>query len=260
MAIHHERRGLCPFCSDKGGHLYQNIETKCWICFKCGKRGIGDIEPAPHWLGNRLVEAERKLPADKASTNWFRPIRPERDFAAVEYLLTHQVKLATAEKYRVGVWRDCLVLPILDPVNPGSMLFYQLRGLRKKWFRGYGPRSQVVGIFDEAPRARGTYVIVESIVSALRLCEIVPTIAVCGKHVSLAQAHVLRLLCAQRRAVIWFDSLDSTKQALWLYNRIRNYAKETRVFFHKTGEAGVDPCDISDKQIKGALHALSITC
>lgn len=245
-----EKRGNCPFCDDTKGHLYQNTETECWICFKCGKSGKGDL-PSVDWIDERQVDKSTVISEDKANPTlrqWYRPIGPE-DIYALQYLKEHHISPDVADKYGVGLFGSFLVFPVMVGKR---IVFYQTRHLTKKKFKNHGNRSWALPIYDCALEYTGVRIIVESIVSALRLCRFFPTIALCGKQASHMQITKLRQLCYKKQALIWLDAVDSVSETTKLILQLREWCK-ARGVFTPIGEKGVDPCDLSDSTIISIL-------
>lgn len=256
MTHHTERRADCPFCDppDTHGHLYQNSTTKAWICFKCGRTGKGALSVSWYGGGTR-IDIERDLPHETLTDDWYEPLNTAKHLRAAAYLLKHHVPYYVARHYKVGVSRRShLVLPVFHPTRSDHLLFFQLRSLQKKSFRSFGQRAAVLPLFDLTEHATGRLVVVESIVSAMRLSPHAPTVALCGKLVSQWQLNALRGMAWRRRLFIWLDT-DAQAQTLKLVTNLREWAY--MIVPIKTADyeqTGVDPCDVNDENVKRLLN------
>lgn len=271
--MHTERRGRCPNhpSGDPKGHLYQNEDSGQWYCFKCGKGGgSGTLPEGVKWITSREVLAEKRLPKDRRKADWYERLEANKHPAAMEYLENHRVRYDVARKFEVGVADNSLILPVFGA--DGRISMYQTRWLgEKKEFRIYGPRSFHLPLFETflAPKtwhddtgqvtmpASGLIVIVESMVSALRLNPFVPAAATMGKTVSMAQVLRLRLLANQCRLAIWFDS-DAHGKAWELRRELDGTRKAVKVIMLEGDVKGTDPCDVEDlvviRAIQGAMR------
>lgn len=256
---HTERKGLCPFCEDKKGHLYMNEDTQCWICFKCNKKGIGKklleqkgiqwiTEPKKYYIGceesytYEYWETVKEEILSKASDISALNTR------ALEYLESHHVSLKVAKYCRFKVWKQFLVFP--------GEYFIQIRYLYGKLFRTFGFKSrELIRYITTGEQFAGCVCVVESMVSAARLVPFVSSIALCGKVASLYQIELLRRYTYGQKVLIWLDS-DAISYSMELVKVLtRGKTKVIPILSPKVDDApGIDPCDLNDKQVLKILR------
>ena len=252
---HIERRGRCPNCRDRSGHLYQNEQTLCWICFKCGERGRGEL-PEVEWIARRTMPEDDRplLTAD---------IVPISDSELTDdeesYLTSHHISRQSAEQFLyTRESQPCLIAPTRDA--SGRIICLTERRFRNQ------PKHYLSGqrawcLFSYVREHPRRIVVVESPFSVLRLASLIDAdtalVATFGKHVTMGQFHMLDQLTSGCHTLIWFDAIDGLPQAIDLCLKLkRRGGRECRICIGASGDrSGKDPCDYSDDAARELLNA-----
>lgn len=255
--FHKERRGIhaCPpgtLNPDKTGHLYQNTITKAWCCFKCGAAGRG--EPAAKaWLSTRFIDPE--VPLEHVDTDWYDRLElsPSKSQSTVvrrawDYLESHNVDPVSAVRFKLGTYNRRLIIPVIAPQS-GQLVLYQERKLfGKKAFKTTGFRSQIYPMFHDDPVYPQLLIVVESLISAIRLSSFADTVALCGKQASTYQLE--RLKSETRNILIWLDG-DAFAHGVELMSTLL-HRKSGRIGIaaKDIDTPGRDPCDYKDSDVR----------
>lgn len=265
MALsHRERRGVCPKCeADNTGHLYQNVDTLAFICFKCGFKGRGEL-PEVHWL-SETEERAAKIPKSK-QTIWYETELSRTHHAlAVNYLEQHHVPLDIAERNLVGVDGNGLIVPYIDFGYEDQVYrirYYQTRTLRgvKQW-RSFGDRREHLPLFRDERFVKPDFpvlFVVESMISAIRLSTYATSVATCGKTVSMEQVSKLQRIGRNRRVLVWLDA-DARAEALQLQRMLLDAPRVRCTLIHdETDGNKTDPCDLTDEQVEKIIRTAGI--
>jgi hypothetical protein len=239
-----EIRGNCPFCGDIKAHLYYNTTTKCWICFKCGKKGKGK---------NPIISGEliRLQTIESSSTDKMLPLKNVLSKkglisnAARRYLVAHHLNPdIVAAKYNLLVEDTWLVLPVYQR---GELIYWQKRNLFKKIFLNQTNVEKPV-FWANSGRSFERVAIVESYINAIRLSPFINSVCIFGKYMTENQMAEVTGKC--KNLYVAFDS-GVLHDAISLQKRLYLYgAKKVRPIVWTNYPDGTDFCDVDSDIIK----------
>lgn len=244
-------RGDCPEECGSGGTLSINHDHKrLWCsCFRCGytesqSKGI-----------QTLAELQRIKDLNDATTKEL-PMELPHDYTeelprhARAWLFAAGVTPSVYKEYRIGYSAslDRVVLPVFDDF--GTLIWYQCRALLKgqkpKYIQPSRDRSEVLYKGHRGSSGNTRAVIVEDILSAIRVGKHIDTYSLLGTKITPSQA---TSLSSYKRVTTWLDpdtagrrGAYKIRKALGLLTDVDNIITD------------VDPKELSDEDIIKCLN------
>lgn len=233
---HFLRHGRCPKCAEsgrdrKGNNLgvYSDGGT---YCYSCGYSTSGDTRNKLRTMAHRAAKEIPALPEDitnklgREAYEWLLQYFEPKDFPRCLYS-SNERKLYFM--YENGAYQ------------------YRYFGDNKdhpKWV-GYGINENLIHITGMGSTS---LVLVEDIISAMKVGHITPTLCLFGSNISLKRLATLKLL-GYNEVIIWLD-WDKKEYAIKAAQLAQSIGLQARVIHTK-----LDPKEYSYLEIERILHA-----
>lgn len=251
LPLHGKVQIECPENCGSGEKLSVNHGIKSYWC-NCYRCGYNDTE----FKGKQsLAELSRIQELNEQANNINLTLELPHDYTE-EIPLIGRLWLYKAginetlwRKYRIGYSAslDRVVLPVFS--TNGELIWYQCRALqygqKPKYLQPSSERSRVMFTVPNPTTDMRRVVIVEDILSAIRVGEIENTVSLLGTKITTQQASILG---KYQEVITWLDpdragrdGAYKIRRTLGLLTRVRNIVTP------------VDPKDLSNKQIKEHL-------
>ena len=251
LPLHGKTQTTCPENCGSGEKLSVNHSIKSYWC-NCYRCGYTDSE----FKGKQtLTELTRIQQLNEAAESLELTLELPSDFTqelprhARAWLFKAGITETTWRAYNIGYSKtlDRVVLPVYD--TKGSLEWYQCRALQQgqkpKYLQPSRDRSKIMfrskGVGNDLSRA----VIVEDILSAVRVGAFVDTYSLLGTKITTEQAAGLR---QYKKIITWLDpdkagrvGAYNIRKTLGLITDVGNISTE------------LDPKELSNKEIKEKL-------
>lgn len=230
--IKFSRHEPCPKCRERGkdkagDNLARYVNGK-GFCFSCGYRE--NSQQTATQIHQKMVEITPEPPKDLSRTipaaNWT---------WLSQYLTPEQINknFWYSEKMQRHVFRH--------------LSFYEARSVT-----GAEPKSYSVGekpsiVFSKEDLPQDTLVLVEDVVSAIKLGELIPAFPLFGSGPSVSQRDFLRT-SGFSNIIIWLDR-DKYTRSLWMRKYLTGLGKNARVI-----STTKDPKDYTLEQLSSVLE------
>jgi hypothetical protein len=224
-----------------------------FYCHRCGAKGVRGLDGLPPDKMKKWYEAKKNVPKQTEKV-----VTLPRDFTldltkhpkAYAWLMTLGITDEQIRKFRIGYSRyfDRLIFPVY---MDGKLVFWQGRTFNPitkenpKWLSVRVPRDQDVFFIAGGDPLPNTIVLVEDILSAIKLSTVCHAVALLGVYIP--DKLMWRVKKSGLHAVIWLDQ-DKTDKSLWYCNRFRAAGIPTRV-----RSTTLDPKKYTTKQLKEIL-------
>lgn len=256
LPLNGKTQTVCPENCGSGEKLSVNHSVKSYWC-NCYRCGFNDS----HWKGQQTLAELKKIQGlNDAAKNIQLTLELPDDYS------TEIPILGRMWLYKAGIteptWRshnigysehlERVILPIHD--SQGNLIWYQCRAIHKgqepKYLQPARDRSSIVLEVGFEREDIQRVVLVEDILSAIRVGKHTPTVSLLGTKITTAQA---AKLAKYPRVTTWLDSDRAGR--IGAYNIRRTLGLVTEVDNIVTDK---DPKELSDKQIKEYLNVETI--
>lgn len=223
-------RYLHESCSKgKGPCLLVTRTDTGWVyyCHRCGLKGFRGLDGMPMEKIKKWWEAKKNVPKQVERT-----VRLPSDFTldlskhpkAGAWLMSLGITDFQIQEYRIGYSRyfDRLIFPVY---MGGKLVFWQGRTFHHvtrenpKWLSVRVPRNQDVWFTAPCHSGCDRVVLVEDILSALKVSNVAHAVALLGVYIP--DTLMWRLLKSKKEVVIWLDQ-DKTDRSLHYTLRFRS--------------------------------------
>lgn len=224
-----------------------------YYCHRCGAKGFRGLDGLPPAKLKQWWEAKKNVPKQVEKV-----VRLPSDFTpdlskhpkAYAWLMSLGITDQQIEHYGIGYSRyfDRLIFPVY---MDRKLVFWQGRTFRPvtrenpKWLSVRVPRNQTVFFSAKGPCSSDTVVLVEDILSAIKISNVTHAVALFGVYIP--DLLMWRIHKSKLQAVIWLDQ-DKTDRGLHYMARFRAAGIPTRV-----RSTPLDPKKYTPKQIKEIL-------
>lgn len=215
-------------CNDRRGRLYSRFVNNGWVwhCFNCGKSGFEKCSPAERGK-NYAQKRNMKTETDEKNTTCelpsdYRPITKHKWLS--DYGITEEECLA----YRIGISEKMgrIILPIYDENE--LLLGYQARAIEKSNVKYITHKNTDKPLLFLSNRRDGDrVVIVEDILSAIKVGRVAPAIAILGSPERAGKGVKLKIR-GYPLVIIWFDA-DKLKSGLLWASHLKCLGHDTSV-------------------------------
>lgn len=252
----HKVRQNCHECgnSNNSAVINHNVKDYSYFCFACGHT---EVEPK----GKQTLAELQKLKElnDAAETYRTESIELPSDttydlpLVARLWLYNGGISPTVWEHYRIG-WSESLqrvVLPVYSAT--GSLVWYQLRavhaGQRPKYIQPSQPRDTIFFKVGDIKSPTTKCVVVEDILSAIRVGKFVDTISILGTRPS--SKHINEL-AKYSKVITWMDSDRAGRKSAYTIRKAVSMLTDVGNIL-----TDADPKRLSDNQIKEQLCKLT---
>jgi len=217
-------------CNDSRRRLYYKFTGQGWVwnCFNCGKSGF-----APCSSGERgKMYIQQQLPFNEETKEekdfhlpWdFSTLIPDRE---KQWLTSYGITEEEIDTYRIGYSPSSgrIILPIYDGEK---LLGFQGRSLDYGQVKYLTWKRENTDLIFQSRRVEGDrVVVVEDMLSAIKVGRVVPSIAILGSPQKAGKGVILKVRLYPL-VVIWLDR-DKVKTGLLWASQLKLLGHETRV-------------------------------
>lgn len=252
LPVGHKVRQSCHECgnTNDAAVVNHNIRDYSFYCYACGHIEVES-------KGKQTLEQLKKLQELNDAATRFNSKSVElpddytNDIPLVGRLWLYNGGISPTvwSKHRIG-WSESLQRVILPVYNTdGNLVWYQaravLRGQKPKYIQPAAPREHVIYEVRPIEQHSTTCVVVEDILSAIRVGRFIPTYSILGTKIT--STHVNKL-AKYSKVVTWMDSDRAGRKSA--YNIRKSVGMLTEVDNILTEQ---DPKRLSDNEIKEQL-------
>lgn len=243
----HNARGDCPENCGSGGTLsIVNDHKRLWCsCFRCGfnaSESKGQQTLAELARIRELNESAEKMMLSMELPHDFTTTIPRHGRA---WLFKAGLSESTYKLHGIGYSKtlDRVILPVFG--DKGELIWYQCRALhagqKPKYLQPARDRSHVLYRGHLQPSTDGRAIIVEDILSAIRVGKHIQTYSLLGTKITTAQA---ARLSKHDRITTWLDPDSAGRKGAYRIRRTLGLLTEVDNIVTTT-----DPKDLTDKEI-----------
>lgn len=248
----HKTRGNCPKDCGSGGTLIINHNTKGYSahCFRC------DFNDFQSKGKQSLAELARIRDLNDKAININLPLELPNDYTTEiplhgrMWLYKGGITESVWRQYKLGYSAslDRVILPVYS--EEGSLVWYQCRaildGQKPKYIQPSRDRSSIMFRAKyEGATTGDTVIIVEDILSAIRVGRHMQTMSLLGTKITTAQA---ARLAEFKRVITWLDSDTAGRKGAYTIRKTLGLVTEVGNITTKE-----DPKLLTDKKIKEIL-------
>lgn len=252
-----EERSNCPDCGDKRNRLYTRVvdgNKKVYFCHNCNAKGI--ISDGTWTPSVALKELQRIMSKKDPTTFFEKKIRLPYDFTlelplkASLWLQKYSITLDEIKQFRFG-WSPKERRLILPVFQDNQLIYYQGRTFEKitkdnpKYLniRQSGAKNVY---FRRNHSDSNTIVVVEDILSAIKVGRYVNSLALLGSYLPPSIIPILR----GHNVVFWLDD-DKYESAFKFMTKVA-----TRGIKSTTIRTKLDPKEVSNGEMLSRLQSL----
>lgn len=224
-----------------------------YYCHRCGLRGVHGLDGLPPDKIQRWYKTRKDVPRQTEQV-----VSLPQDFSrdltrfpkGYAWLMSLGISDEQIKKYQIGFspYYNRLIFPVY---MGGKLVFWQGRTFHTvtksnpKWLSVRVPRNQDIFFLAAGPAESQHIVLVEDILSALKVSNVDHSVALLGVYIP--EALMWRIKKAGLGAVIWLDQ-DKTDRSLYYSHRFRSAGIPTRV-----RSTSLDPKKYNVQKIKEIL-------